>query len=43
MIHVGYWEARLSLDEVISGYLSNVNPNAKFFLMSFQDNQVYGS
>jgi hypothetical protein len=40
MIHMGYWEERLSLDQVISGYFSNVNPNAKFFFMNLEGNRV---
>jgi hypothetical protein len=40
MIDKGNWGGRLSLDEIISGYLSNVNPNAKFFFMNLQGNRV---
>jgi hypothetical protein len=35
--HHGFWgDGSLSFEEVIKGYLSNVNPNAKFLFMNIQ-------
>jgi hypothetical protein len=37
MIHEGFsGNSGLSFEKVIKGYLSNVNPNAKFFFMNIQ-------